>query len=439
LPRVSVSIMLLSLAFVVALMPMLSVLIFKPGKTPTFSVFNKDWDGCSKFKEMLEERGYKVKVVVSSLSVANKLNKNCVIVIIGPSKMYTPDDGIFGIIPFIINGGGVLIADDFGSANSLLLQTFPEVSFYGYLLMDAGSYDKNPVLPIIRNFLPHPIFEDVHEILFNYPSAIKMALTNTTGGGVFQVVAMSSRYSWLDVDMDHQPYGILNGTDIPGPLPVVAVAEIGRGRVVLISDPSVFINDMITRRDNAVFALNVIKWLAHGKTNVTIIFDESHLNWEGFSDVTVCGLFLKPLIWFTSTPYLALIFPVIASVFALRVLRRRGIKIKRPTFRRRGKFGSFVAKLHIYERYGMYREALRTLYEYFRKEASKILKVQDLKEEYLLDFLSRKVDPQTLRKIREALRGIRDVLRGRRQIGREDFLKYYFDIKFLDELVRKVG
>ncbi len=61
-----------------------------------------------------------------------------------------------------------------------------------------------------------------------------------------------------------------------GAKPVLASLNYGQGRVILLSDPSVFINEMVGQADNQRLFTNLIANLTGGDTSATILFDQSH-------------------------------------------------------------------------------------------------------------------------------------------------------------------
>ncbi|MFX0014684.1 MAG: hypothetical protein ACFFB2_06040 [Promethearchaeota archaeon] len=92
--------------------------------TTNFSIYNEEWNGASKFKEMFEEtsNNAQISTIVGSSNILNRLNNtemNGSLIILGPAIHYDFSEAL-AIIMFAINGGRVLIADDFGTANDIL-------------------------------------------------------------------------------------------------------------------------------------------------------------------------------------------------------------------------------------------------------------------------------------------------------------------------------
>jgi len=64
-----------------------------------FSIYNNNWNGCSSYREALEDQGYEVMNIQSSLSAFNPQDKSVCLVLLGPNLNYNP---IFDI-PFFID------------------------------------------------------------------------------------------------------------------------------------------------------------------------------------------------------------------------------------------------------------------------------------------------------------------------------------------------
>ena len=85
-----------------------------------------------------------------------------------------------------------------------------------------------------------------------------------------RVVASSSAFSYLDLNND----GALDGGDLLGSMPVVGHTKIGAGTLILLADPSVFIEAMLDAGDNGQFVQNL---LASAGPESRIFLDGAHL------------------------------------------------------------------------------------------------------------------------------------------------------------------
>ncbi|MFX0209506.1 MAG: hypothetical protein ACFFDT_26210 [Candidatus Hodarchaeota archaeon] len=95
--------------------------------TTNFSIYNTGWNGASAFKDMFKnhpEQG-QISTIVGSSNILNRLNKSEMnnsqgsLIILGPAVHYDFSEAL-AVLMYAINGGRVLIADDFGTANDIL-------------------------------------------------------------------------------------------------------------------------------------------------------------------------------------------------------------------------------------------------------------------------------------------------------------------------------
>ncbi len=107
-----------------------AVLGFIPGGTinrTNFSIYNEGWNGASTFKDMFKDHANEgqISTIVGSSNILNRLNASDMndsqgsLVILGPAVHYDFTESL-AILMYAINGGRVIIADDFGTANDIL-------------------------------------------------------------------------------------------------------------------------------------------------------------------------------------------------------------------------------------------------------------------------------------------------------------------------------
>ncbi len=133
---------------------------------------------------------------------------------------------------FIRNGGQVMLADDFGFSSEalgrlgMLRQTAHGVA--------AQRFHRDlPFAPIARPLIAdHPLAAGVEELTTNHPAI----LVQVRG-----------------------PRVVFGFGDDEG---VVAAGELGRGRFVVSSDPSILINRMLQFEGNMQFAINMLRYLS---------------------------------------------------------------------------------------------------------------------------------------------------------------------------------
>ncbi|MHA1287805.1 MAG: DUF4350 domain-containing protein [Candidatus Thorarchaeota archaeon] len=358
-----------------------TVLGAEPVYSQDFSIYNTDWNGMSDFRVAIEDTSREVRSIQASMSVLTRENGSAVLCIMGPVRDFSLDVTLV-VYSHLLAGGGVLIADDFGSANSSLSilnflmgqvipgpignQTSGLLSFTGGVLLDLDSYDplKEPRLPIIRDFTnPYGFRTDggaltqgVSELHLNWASAISpYSLLGQAG------IAWTTPRSWCETNLTDPTPDPVNETWV-GRLPVVGALDFSTednpdgGRIVAVSDPSIFTNDMYGQfSGNRQFASNVIEWLSHGDTEEPIVFCEELLAVPWNTPEFFFGLYLGRVLWLSSLPYL----------FAPE-LKKPEVKSVSDVFLRRGQT-YFGERMAYYRTEGNYARVVKMLYRKMKR------------------------------------------------------------------------
>ena len=264
------------LAIIVGVTTLLFILAFANPlfiNNSDFSIYNPGWNGCSniaiksyktgKLQPTFYFEDSELTLAQHSFSDYNLIANESCILIIGPRSSFTSIE-IDYIQNFLKDGGMLLLADDFGTSNEILNGINASSRFSNSLLLDL-SFEKSARFVNIFDFenRSSPIFQNVSRILLNYPTTIKPG-KNTN------VLAYSSELSWIDRNLN----GKQDTNEQIGPFPVFAIESFGKGKIVLLSDPSVLINSMKDKLDNDIFIKNMLKSLYSDRE--TIIIDESH-------------------------------------------------------------------------------------------------------------------------------------------------------------------
>lgn len=170
---------------------------------------------------------------------------------------------------YVVQGGTLLIMDDFRYGNDILEYMGLEQRFSGGLLIDPLYNYKSKAFPTIRTFTG-PAGAGVEEVYLNHATT----LTGLKAGEAF---AWSSAYSFLDLD-DNQTW---DEEESRGQMPVAASIQVERGTVILLSDPSLAINSMWAVGDNQTFVDNV---LSLGGPDAAPVIDQSYLPRAGLDN-----------------------------------------------------------------------------------------------------------------------------------------------------------
>jgi hypothetical protein len=261
---------------------MLSMVSPVVSTTEDFSIFNTGWNGTSGLAVATYETGnfapsFRVDASGTDVTVAELGFEELgldpatdAVAVIGPSAPFTAADGqVMGA--FVRGGGVLLLADDFGTGNSLLSSMGAQSRFSGELVLDL-SFDKRPEFPVCYDLRVDPLMVNVTTLQLNHASSI------VPGAGITGI-AYSSAASWLDSNGN-----AMYDVDEPmGPFPLIARETLGAGTIVLLADPSVLINGMTDYMDNARFSDNLVSYLCSARS--AMFFDESHRTF--FDPVTV--------------------------------------------------------------------------------------------------------------------------------------------------------
>lgn len=182
----------------------------------------EDWNGTQGVFEMTQMLGYdasiKTTLDFSTLKVAD------VLVIFYPLQELKVKE----LTRFVIDGGRILIADDFGWSESFL-KRLDIYRVSSNLLRHRHFYNNRLEAPIFLSDGTHPLLHKVNAVVGNHPAAL---LNN--GGPV------------LKYD---------DGTGF------VYDMNLGKGKVIVVADPSIFINQMLALKDNRIFVENTFRYL----------------------------------------------------------------------------------------------------------------------------------------------------------------------------------
>ncbi len=221
-----------------------------------FRFMNPFWNGYSRLNSLLSPST--VQDLTGLGEIMNPIDS--ILFVIGPSQNFI-DEEVLGVKWFLANGGILLIADDFGSANNLLTGLDMSTYFSDFMMLDTLYRLENSKFCRIVTFSFSPITHNVSALAFNYPTVLANLDTEV------DILAYSSPFSYLDLNMNGSP----DDSEPTGPFPVIIEVKHGEGDLVMLSDSSMFINSMLDKDDNAAFLLNLV-----GERNVYV--DISH--WE---------------------------------------------------------------------------------------------------------------------------------------------------------------
>jgi hypothetical protein len=421
--------------------------IFDQGKNnQNFSIYNTDWNGASDFKSTIEQQGYDIMSIQSSLSATERLNKSVLLILLGPNQFYNPIFEVPYFINFFENNShnSLFICHDHGSTSTLLWEIFiasamdpdiqgsiPIAIFPDGILRDNESYDMRPDFPVIHPDPSHPTATGVNSVILSEASsALGRPFTDIPPG--WDVVGYSSDHAFVDKNGDK----VYNENDdyldlslmtamfpqLPNRWPLAGYSQavfmakdLGASRVFVSADASLFNNELINnpKYQNRQFAINIVNWLTFGETdNWVVAFDEAHIRPEYSSDLSSAGIFgfiLQYVVHLSTNPITSWIYPIIA-VYTLRKYlpkkdeksqKKKAKELERKEEKERFRTSSFFAeKIKWYREKAKYGKALVLLYRRLERKLNNLLGEKKITTKNVIDMLIAKESNITKLKIK---------------------------------------
>ncbi|MDO9523791.1 MAG: DUF4350 domain-containing protein [Methanocorpusculum sp.] len=186
-----------------------------------YSRYNINWNGTSDFFGLAADEKF-----VYSYDDLRSAESGGTLLIIAPGTDFT------GLADYIYQGNTVIIADQSGNANIFLEQIASSIRVHNEQVRSTSMEYKD--MGIFRGTVVGDLFgSNVTTLTFNYPGYL-------TGG---DIIAATSYLSWIDTNANNIP----DSNESLKVYSLIASENIGNGRVIVIADPSVFINSMLVR------------------------------------------------------------------------------------------------------------------------------------------------------------------------------------------------
>jgi Domain of unknown function (DUF4350) len=241
------------LAIAVSTILTLPVAYYWPFQEPYYPL-NTDWNGCSQIVSSTTN-----STIIWSYNTPLQRN-GTLLAIIGPSVGFSRSESS-QIHTFLQSGGTVLLADDFGTGNNLLKDLNVTMRFSPTGIAALYFYSKNPSFPIVTDFTSNPVTRNLTAIITERPSYIE----NSTGA---RILAMTSPFSFIDFNGNGEP----STNETLRPYPIIVEESVGKGLLILVSDPGVFTNQLVPLYGNRDLFLNILN-VAGGH----LVYDAYHL------------------------------------------------------------------------------------------------------------------------------------------------------------------
>lgn len=243
---------------VLTVVTVVGLVIAASTSSAAFGSYNDAWDGASELREQAQAVGAESEIVRNTTQYASASPNGTVAVVLSPESGYGPRE-TDRLRSFVRNGGTLLVAEDVGQhANALLNAVGAQARVTGQLLRDEQYSYQSTALPIARNISNASLMAGVDRLTLNHGSPV-----DPNGA---TVLASSSEVAYVDSDRD----GELDDGEEIGTKPVATAESVGEGRVLVVGDPSLFINAMLDRSGNLAFVRSIFG--AHER----VLLDYSH-------------------------------------------------------------------------------------------------------------------------------------------------------------------
>jgi hypothetical protein len=467
--------------FIFVFIPLFGPLFDQGRNTQNFSIYNEEWNGASDFRTTIEQQGYEIMSIQSSLSATERLNKSVLLVLLGPNQFYNPIFEIPYFIEFFENDSrnSLLICHDHGSTSTLLWEIFiasamdpdiqgsiPVAIFPDGILRDNFSYDTRPDFPVIESFPGHPTTNNISKVLLSQASsALGEPFTSIPPG--WDIVGYSSDYSFVDKNGDKrydEEYDYLDLSIMTALLPGIPdrwplagyshamfmAKNLGNSRVFVSADASLFNNELINNPSyqNRQFAINIVNWLTFGETEDWVIaFDEAHIRPEYSSDLTSAGIFgviLQYVVHLSTNPITGWIYPIIAIYTLRKYLPKKDEKAhkkkakeqERKEEKERFRTSSFFAeKIEWYREKGKYGKALVLLYRRLERKLNTLLVERKITTKNIIDMMIAKepnISKLKTRRISKFMDRVIAIKEGKSKVKNEqDFEDLFFEMEWV--------
>ena len=232
-----------------------------------FSRYNTGWNGTSQFFSDLDR--HHVSMITDPAQLASYPN-DTVLLVIAPARK-PPEKEISAYRAFVERGNTLFLADDFGSGNNMLRGIGSRIFI---LEGNLSSIDRE-----YADSYSVVVYRTANETITGHSAALVLNRPAPLAGG--EPLFMTSIMSWIDENGDKR----INSNEVMGKFPVMSAEKIGRGKLVVLSDPSIFINsmqDLDPRWDNRRFVQDILNG------NGTVLIDQMNSRTrdaEGISEI----------------------------------------------------------------------------------------------------------------------------------------------------------
>lgn len=249
------------LAFALGVLVIGTLTMVAATSTATFDPFNPSWNGTADLRDQVESDPDVESELMRQTGPYKEVDPSeTVAIVVAPDDTYTGTDAD-RVESFVADGGTLVVFENFGDEGNTLLESVGAATRVdGQLLRDEQYHYRGPKMPVATGVENHSVTRNSSQLTLNHATAVDPVSNETT------VLVTTSDVASLGDEGDP----IENGTI--GAHPVATAEPVGDGRVIVVGDPSITINAMLSRPDNAAF----VRGLYADETHV--LLDISHVD-----------------------------------------------------------------------------------------------------------------------------------------------------------------
>jgi hypothetical protein len=191
-----------------------------------FSRYNEGWNGTSAFFSSLDR--HRVSMV-SEPGQLNQYRSGATLLIIAPWRNPSSNE-LAAYRSFLDNGNTIILADDFGTGNTILAGLTSRISINPGPVASLDREYTDPYSVVVYRSANESPVENTNTLLLNEPASLD--------GGT--PLLRTSVFSWIDENRDRH----ISNEEVLGIYTVMAKEKNGQGTLIVFSDPSIFINAM---------------------------------------------------------------------------------------------------------------------------------------------------------------------------------------------------
>lgn len=258
------------LAVVLGTLVIITLAMVSMTSTAAFDPFNPSWNGTADLRDQIESDPTVESELIRQTDAYEAVDPSeTVAFVVAPDDVYAGPDAD-RVESFVADGGTLVVFENFGDGGNALLESVgADARVDGRLLRDERYHYRGPKMPVATGVKNHSVTNGSSRLTLNHATALEPGSNETT-----VLVTTSSVASLGDEDAP-----IENGTI--GAHPVATAEPVGDGRVIVVGDPSIVINSMLSQPDNAAF----VRGLYADEKRVLI--DISHVDEPPIAALTV--------------------------------------------------------------------------------------------------------------------------------------------------------